>query len=160
MIDANLEDSPFPPLTTRLLREFATLLTVLTLGLAGLSFWKHGGSVSTSSVVLLSIALLLGLPGIVHPVWVRPLYRLLMTVTRPIGHVVGLALLGLIYFVVLTPLALLLRTTGRDPLRLRKPTEASLWTRRWTEEDVRQYLRQYQRQVADPRAASTPSKRD
>ena len=138
-----------PAVTTRLLREFAVLLTLLTLGLGFLGVWKRGGELTAASAALLATALFLGVPGILHPPWVRPLYRLLMTITRPIGHVVGVALLAVIFFMVLTPLALVLRLTGRDPLRLRRPLSDSLWIKRWTDDDVRQYLRQYQKQVID-----------
>lgn len=139
-----------PAVTKRLLREFAVLLTVLTLGLALWGIGKRGGELTAASLIVLAVAILLGLPGVIYPPWVRPLYRLLMTITRPIGHVVGLALLGVIYFLVLTPLAMVMKLTGRDPLRLRRPRGESLWIKRWTEDDVRHYLRQYQKQVVDP----------
>ena len=41
----------------------------------------------------------------------------------------GYALLTLLFFIVVTPLGLILRLLGQDPLRLRRPTgAASYWS--------------------------------
>ena len=39
-----------------------------------------------------------------------------MALTKPIGHVVGLVLLAVVYYGVMTPLALAFRLAGRDGL--------------------------------------------
>lgn len=44
-----------------------------------------------------------------------------------LGTVVGTIVLGLIFFTVITPMALFFRVIGRDELRLRRGTHPSYW---------------------------------
>jgi hypothetical protein len=69
-----------------------------------------------------------------------------MAITQPIGHVVSFVLLGLIYYVVMTPLALVFRIAGRDSLSRRGPALPSYWEIKNDPDDVLRYLRQYQSQ--------------
>jgi hypothetical protein len=47
-----------------------------------------------------------------------------------VSRMAGYAVLALLFFVVVTPLGLILRLLGKDPLRLRRPTGAeSYWTK-------------------------------
>jgi len=51
----------------------------------------------------------------------RVLYRAWLAAARPIGAAVELTALAAVYFLVLTPIGLILRATGRDALLLRRP---------------------------------------
>jgi hypothetical protein len=44
-----------------------------------------------------------------------------------VHRAVSVAVLAVLYFAVLTPVALVLRALGRDALRLRRPTADSYW---------------------------------
>jgi hypothetical protein len=68
--------------------------------------------------------------------------------SQPIGHAISAVLLGLIYYGLITPLALLFRIAGRDPLARRAPALASYWEAKSEPRDVRRYLRQYQSQAS------------
>ena len=140
----------------RTLRQFAGLCVVIFGGLFGLSYWRHDGHPTVGAWIALFAALLVGLPGLALPGYIRPIYLGSMTVTQPIGHVVGFVLLGVIYFGLFTPLALLFRATGRDAMGLRRqPAATTYWRPRAVTTDVKRYLRQYQNQVAD--AATRPT---
>lgn len=57
---------------------------------------------------------------LVKPRAFRGLYRNGMTVSHAIGQVMGKVLLTLFFFLALTPLALLMRLMGKDPLQIYK----------------------------------------
>jgi hypothetical protein len=53
-----------------------------------------------------------------------------MTVSFNIGQVIGKVLLTLLFFLLVTPMGLLLRLLGKDLLRLKKtPDQATYWHR-------------------------------
>jgi hypothetical protein len=65
-------------------------------------------------------------------------------VTFPIGWVVSQIMLAVMYFAILTPLAVWFRLRGRDLLaRKPAPGRASFWTPKPTPEDMRAYFCQY-----------------
>ena|SRR5690349_20880131 len=66
--------------------------------------------------------------SLLFPRWFRPLYRTGMTVSFRIGQVMGAILLTLFFLLVLTPIALLLRLTGKDLLHLKRdPHATTFW---------------------------------
>jgi hypothetical protein len=82
--------------------------------------------------------------GTVWPPVFRWPYRALLVVTFPLGWVAGHVLLGLIYFGLITPLALCFRALGRDPLRRAlEPEAASYWQPRSPVTDRRRYFHQF-----------------
>ena len=72
------------------------------------------------------------------------IYVVLMAVTFPIGLVVSFMLLSAFYFLLLAPLGLLFRLTGRDVLgRKLDPTAESYWQQRKPPESVERYYHQF-----------------
>lgn len=62
----------------------------------------------------------------------------------PIGWTISHLLLFLVYFLLLTPVGLLLRLSGRDPLERRlEPGAASYWSKRSAAEEPGRYFRQF-----------------
>ena len=73
-----------------------------------------------------------------------PMYSSWMTAVAPIGHVVSFALFALIYYLVVTPIGLMLRAVGRSPLdRLPDPEAESYWVDRAPSTARDRYFRQY-----------------
>ena len=73
----------------------------------------------------------------------RPLYDGWMRAVQPLGWLVSHLLLGGIYYLILTPTALVMRTFRRDRLRLRSGSGASShWVSRTSRDDPSRYLRQ------------------
>jgi hypothetical protein len=121
----------------RQLRHFGWLLA-LVLTLASL---RLGGPVALALEVLAAVAFAVGTvwPGAM----LRP-YRILALVTAPVGWVVSRLLLVVIYYALLTPLALVFRLLGRDSLRRRfEPQATTYWQPRAAALDRRRYLRQF-----------------
>lgn len=62
----------------------------------------------------------------------------------PIGLVVSTTVLLLIFYLLLTPLALVFKVIGRDALHRRiRPGQGSYWHVRRSTDEARRYLRQY-----------------
>src|SRR5262245_24512766 len=140
MIDPSLrEDSPeFDDAT---LRQFAALWLAAVLGLAAFHGLYRGRP--TLGMVLAGVALAGGLSGLVRPQSVRVLFAAAMGLAAPIGWVVSRVLLGALFYVVITPVALLFRLAGRDSLVRRADQNAPThWVPREQPSDPRQYLRQ------------------
>jgi hypothetical protein len=57
-----------------------------------------------------------------------PAYWLWMGFVFVVGTVIGTVALGVVYYLVLVPTAVVARLMGRDRLRLRDPRGASMWT--------------------------------
>lgn len=123
------------------LRQFSGA-ALFGFGILGLSFYFKWHS-PHAAYVFWVIGAFTFVAGMVAPEVVRPLYALLMAVTLPIGWVVSAVLLRLIFYVFLTPIGLVFRMIGRDPLRLRRPPAgASLWIDHPDRTDLESYFRQ------------------
>ena len=57
----------------------------------------------------------------------RPVYRAWMGFAWLVGTAIGTLALGIVFFLVVTPLAFAARLAGRDRLELRPSTEKSMW---------------------------------
>jgi hypothetical protein len=128
------------------LRQFAALCLLIFAALFAWSSYRHHGAPSTSAWLVLVFAVVVGLPGLVHPPAIRPVFLGATALTQPIGHLISTILLGIIYYGLITPLAWVFRIGGRDPLACRGPTLASYWEPKNDPTDVLRYVRQYQRQ--------------
>ena len=57
----------------------------------------------------------------------RPVYRAWMGFAWLMGTVIGTVALAIVFFGVITPMAVVARLAGRDRLELRAPATASMW---------------------------------
>jgi hypothetical protein len=98
----------------------------------------------TTAIVLWGAAALCLVLSRVAPVALRPLWVTLIAITFPIGFVVSHVVLGVVYYTVFTPVGLLFRLIGRDPLERRfEAARTSYWVARKPVTDVKRYFRQY-----------------
>jgi hypothetical protein len=134
-------DIPFSP-SSRLLRQFAGLWLVF---FGGVAAWQGivRGRIGLA-VALAVLAVVVGGLGLIRPALVRPIFVGWMVLAFPIGWVVSLVLLGLVYYGLFLPIGLIFRLTGRDALQLRPGSGATTyWTPRTAPADVRRYFRQF-----------------
>ena len=71
--------------------------------------------------------IVVGLVAIAAPGLLAPLNKAWMKLGELMGRVVSPLVLGVIFFVLITPVALVTRLFGRDELRLKKTDASSYW---------------------------------
>ena len=132
---------PLKP-SARTLRQFAALSVVV---FAALAAWQGVARQHwTAAFVLISLCLTIGPLGLWRPHLVRPIYVGWMIAAFPLGWIVSLTLLALVYYLVVTPLGVASRLVGRDRLGLRPDAEQkSYWSSLEAAKDPRRYFRQY-----------------
>ena len=146
MINPALLEDGFETVSDRTLRQFAGLCAGIFGVLFVLSWHRHGGHPTIAAWVGLVFALVVGLPGLARPAWIKPVFLGSMALTRPIGHAVSLVLLGVLYYGLVTLIATVFRLIGRDGLVRRRPATTTYWTPKNQPANVTRYLRQFQRQ--------------
>lgn len=110
-------------------------------GLFGLEL---GGWASTATSVLWALGLLSALFSIWSPRANRPLFVLLSVIALPIALVVSHVAMALLFFGVLTPVALIFRLVGRDALARRwERDRRSYWSDAVDVTDKKDYFHQY-----------------
>ena len=126
----------------RNLRQFAAAWLIFLLAF-GAHQWLARGHQKTG-LILAVLALAVGVPGLIRPNAIRWIYVAAMMVSFPIGWVISRLMVLLMFYGVITPVALFFKLRGRD-LLCRKPTpgRASFWIAKSTPQDVRSYFRQY-----------------
>lgn len=100
-------------------RKFGVVL-VLVFSALGALLWHRHRLGDAAFGAWLGVGGLALIAGLVRPRLLRPIYRGAMTGSFHVGQVVGRVLLFVFFFLVLTPLGLLLRLMGKDLLQLRR----------------------------------------
>jgi saxitoxin biosynthesis operon SxtJ-like protein len=109
--------------------------------LALLSGWQlYRGRPTASTVLAVSVAVLLVCAAI--PALAVRFHKWWMTLAGVLGYINSRIILSALFFLMMTPVGLLLRATGHDPLERRKGKELSYWRKR---EATRQSRDGYQR---------------
>jgi len=134
-------DLPLNP-TARVLRQFAAAWLVFFLAVGGHRYLvrdQHAWGLAAGF-----LAVVVGVLGLSRPAAVRWLFVGAMVLAFPVGWLMSQVMLALMFYGIVTPLALLFRLRGRDLLaRKPAPDRPSFWTPKQTPEDLRSYFRQY-----------------
>ncbi len=101
--------------------------------------WRDHNS---AALVLWTLAGTLLLAGLVVPDRLGPIQRAWMGFAHAINKVTTPILMGVIYFIVITPFGLLMRAFGHNPLVPRE-TEGSFWVSRNLETEQSDLRRQF-----------------
>jgi hypothetical protein len=130
-----------PPV--RVLRQFALLWLPLFCAVLGYLVYVRAGAVPAVGALwgagLASLTV-----GAVRPQAMRPLFVGWMLAVWPIGFLVSHCILAVVFYLVVTPIGLVLRLAGRDPLTRRfEPGAGSYWTEHNPDATVDRYFRQY-----------------
>jgi hypothetical protein len=107
--------------------KFTAVIGLAVNVVLGLIWWRG----SLPGVICLGaagLALVAIVTASIHPHRFRGFYRRGMTVSFQIGQIMGRILLTIFFFLIVTPMGLLLRLLGKDLLRLKKtPGLDSYW---------------------------------
>ncbi len=114
-------------LSPRELKRFAITLAVPFSILAALSAWRGHTILAMLFTVLAAILVALTL---LAPGFLGPIHRVWMGTANALGWFNTRLILGLVYFLVITPTGLLMRLIRRDPLQRRLHNQKSYWVAR------------------------------
>jgi hypothetical protein len=127
--------------TDRKLREFAATAAVVCLALA---IWQLASGNAWLGGALLLLALAAMGVAFWRPRWLSPTLTVALVLTFPLAWTVSLAVLAIVFYGLITPLALFFRLTGRDVLdRHPRQDQDSYWRAKPSAEHPRRYLQQY-----------------
>jgi hypothetical protein len=119
---------------------FGVVLLAFFAIVGGLASWRLGSATAGYAPWVIGAVLAL-LYYAIRPLQV-PLYKGWMHLVTPIGWVVSHLILGLIYYGILSPIAVCMRLFGRDKLERRFVADETYWTEHPPETDPGRYFRQ------------------
>lgn len=129
--------------TDRDLRQFATIWLPAFCALVGVVVYRRTGSLVWPSL-LATLAITVAAVGAIKARAVRPLFIGWITATYPIGWVVSHTILAVVFYLAVTPIGILRRTIGGDPLSRRFDRAArTYWIPRSSKPESARYFRQF-----------------
>ncbi len=126
----------------RELRLFACVYTPIFCAILIFVFYKAGQETALKAAAGIGGAMLL--LGLIAPIAVKPIFILGQYVAFPFGFVISHILLGAFYYLVFTPIGLLMRLFGRDPMtRNLDRSKNTYWIPRKPNVNSKSYFKQY-----------------
>ena len=126
----------------RQLHQFGFLWLIFFGVIGSLSYFKSGNH--RAGIILWGLAVIIPVLGWIFPALMRIVFLGLSYAAFPIGFVVSHVILALVYYLILTPVAILMRLFGYDPMERRLDPEASsYWCQREAPPEAKQYFRQF-----------------
>ncbi len=112
-----MKHQEIPELNTKGLRQFGLMLGGILIGLFGFILpWSWGWDSLPNYGWIIAGTLVL-IWALVAPDSMRGLYNGWMRVAMAIGNVINRIILAIVYFIVITPMGLVMRMMGKDPMR-------------------------------------------
>lgn len=137
LIEINRNPSP------KELRNFATIALIASALLSLLLYLLKGLSIQWV-VSIFAFGIVIFISKLISLRFTRIFYLALIFLTCPIGFVISFILLAAFYFLMLTPLSIIFRLMGRDPLRRKyDPSAKSYWIDHSPPESLERYFRQF-----------------
>ena len=136
-IEINWKPSP------RELKQFAGIWFPLACAVLCFAVYKATGTGFWPSA-LASIGAVLSIVAFLFPPFAQRLFVVWMTAVFPIGWTISHLLIGVIFFLLITPMGLVMRLFGRDTMgRKFEPQRESYWVPHQAPPDKQRYFRQY-----------------
>jgi hypothetical protein len=115
---------------------------ILTAAALALHVWRN--LPGNWTIAIIAVAVILALLGLAAPKALKWVYLVLTAATYPIGLVVNSAILAVFYFLILTPLALIMRICGRRVLEMRPDRSLpTYWSRYKAPDSKARYFNQF-----------------
>jgi apolipoprotein N-acyltransferase len=125
----------------RQLRIFAAAWLVFFAAL-GVLAWRRGSSGTALSLAIAAVAV--PAIGLFWGELLRWVYVGMSYLAFPIGFVLSHVILAIVYYLVFTPIGLVMRLCGYDPMQRRfDPQARSYWSRRAAAPEPGRYFRQF-----------------
>ena len=145
MIELNLRPEP------RTLRQFG-FIAFVGFGLLAAFAWREwfifaiglGEAREIVAGALAGLAVFSGLLSLVYPRANLPIYVGLTLVSYPIGFVLSYVIMGTLFYGLITPVGLIFKLTGRDPMHRKfEPNVESYWTPATATRAKERYFKQF-----------------
>ena len=136
MIDLNLNP------TQKELKQFSLIQLLFCILVSGWFYFKYGNIFSATIISVISF--LVFLAARIYPSAIRALFVVLTIIAFPIGWVVSHVILFLVFYLLVTPVGLIMKLVGYDPLhrKIDKNT-TSYWINRSENKSSESYFKQY-----------------
>ena len=122
-----IEHTAFSPPKLPTNRRFGWFFAAVFFAVAAYAFWRGWRAVS---LVTLIVAISFAVTTLLSPQLLAPLNRLWYGLGMLLGKIISPIVLGIIFFVLITPVSLVTRLFGRDELKMKKRNVESYWTDR------------------------------
>jgi hypothetical protein len=109
-------------------RKFGWFFAAVFAVLGAYAHWRAWAEVATAGLAVLGV--LFAAVTLVAPQLLSPLNRLWYGLGLLLGKIVSPIVLGIIFFVLITPISLITRLFGRDELKMKKRSVDSYWVDR------------------------------
>lgn len=128
--------------TSRELRQFAGIWLPLFCLLIGWIIQRQSGT-WTPAFILWGVCGVISVAGLAVPALIKPVFVGLMYAVFPIGFVLSYCILTAIYYLLLTPVGLIMRIVGYDPMTRKLDRAAeTYWIEREPSPEASRYFRQ------------------
>jgi large-conductance mechanosensitive channel len=107
-------------------KSFGTVFFIV-FTLIGLYPLLKGGNLNIISILIGIIFLIL---GILNSRFLTPLNKIWFKFGLLLGQIISPVVMGIIFFLVVTPIAFIMRILGKDVLRLKKKSDNSYWIKK------------------------------
>lgn len=124
------------------LKSFARIWWPLFVLIGTALLYRRNGW-TTPVMVVVYAGVILAVASVASRTVARTLFLGLQVITFPLAFVTSTIVLAVIYYLVVTPIGLALRLTGRDALSLRRRNAASLWVPVPDDRDPEHAFRQF-----------------
>ena len=112
------------------LRKFGITIGIILLIITGFLFWKE----KESFEILLTFGVAFGILGITIPFILKPIFWVWMVFATILGWIMTRVILSFLFYIIFTPIGLILRFFGKQFLELRwDKSKESYWNYRTNE---------------------------
>ncbi len=126
------------------LRSFGWVVGGVLLVIAAVVWWRNDFTLTTAAYVLGGIGGALVVLGLAAPVVLKPVYRVWMALAVVMGFIMTRVILSVVYYLVMTPIGLVMRLFGKDPMHRRiDPDAASYWIEKSYDDESPERLEKY-----------------
>ncbi|MBC8874594.1 MAG: hypothetical protein H8E44_34585 [Planctomycetes bacterium] len=128
--------------TARQLRVFSALLIAFAAAVSAWLYYKT--DYSHIAIYVLTIGASVGVVGFAWPPLARVVYVVWMVIVLPIGWVVSHVALAALFYLVFTPIAIIMKLCGYDSMQRKFDRQAATyWKRRPQNDDNSRYFKQF-----------------
>ena len=94
------------------------------------SFWNFDGDFNTIKIIPLSLSIIFLILGLLNSKILSPLNKSWLKIGELLGRFIAPLVMAIIYFIVITPLAITVRLFGKDLLNIKFNSKNTYWIKR------------------------------